>query len=1563
MIIKTTLSMGNDTFFGDGGSPDLKDEIYGLQGDDSLVGGYDDDSLYGSTGDDSLYGGLNNDYLVGGADNDRLEGDNGDDVVFGGDGDDQIWGDEGSDYLSGEDGDDVFNFHVTEAAGFYDTVNGGLGYDLLEASTAAYLDKLISVEKIDITTPGTELIFSASDNDVDLSAVDTTLLRTVRLGAGDDTLIDNGSDHDLFGGDGDDDIRGASGSDYIYGGNGHDTITAGVGDDVVFFAPGETGYDAIDGGDGLDVITVGDGTPSFLGDNTVIRLDSVINVEQISGLGFTGVSIEGSDRSNLFDFSNTLLLDIGKVAAGGGTDTVIGSYFDDSLDGGAGNDGFSGGGGYDTIDGGTGDDAVYFTGNYADYDVPTDTGGNFVFDGAGYLEITDLRSGSPDGIVRVKDVEFLVFADTVKYPGTFSNTAPTNVVDTDAAANQVTENISPNGTAVAGLALSSTDTAGDGVEFQLVDDAGGRFQIDPYTGVVTVKTASLIDYETATSHTIQVRTFDGLLYSAAQAFTINVANFTEFETYTGTSGNDTATASTPAIWTLSGLAGNDSLTGNVSGDILIGGQGDDTLNGAAGNDTFQYSGNTNGFDAVVGGSDTDTIIATADNTVIGLSSMSGVEVLSSGGYANVTVAGSGNANTINLAGLAVTGIKSFDLGGGNDAFTGTTADDVVAGGAGADTINGGDGNDLFLVSGTVYEADSYTGGAGTDIVSAAADNAVIGVAAISGIEYISSSGHSNVAVSVSGTMDFTAVALDGISMIQGNTAADSITGSTASDSINGGLGNDTIRGGDGNDTIIGGPGGSSGNDVIYGDNGDDTFVFLNQPQNDTYYGGDGWDVIAAGEAGVSVIVSNGSLNTVEEISSGIFASANIQLTNGPQNINLSAIKLTNIGKVTGGADNDTITTGLTNDYLDGGTGSDSLIAGGGNDTLEGKVGTDRLNGGTGNDTYIIDSLDILTELAGEGNDTVFAAHTYTLGNNLENLTLTGSDTINGTGNSADNVLTGNSAANTLTGGTGNDTYVIDSADTIVENTGEGTDTVVIGSTYTLLANFENLTLTGSDTINGTGNSADNVLTGNNGANTLTGGTGNDTYVIDSADTVVENTGEGTDTVAIGSTYTLLANFENLTLMGSGTISGTGTTGANVITGNSGNNTLDGGAGTDTLIGMDGNDVILGGAGSHADSLDGGNGNDSLSGGERWDTLVGGDGNDTLDGGTENDQMYGGLGEDVYYVDNTGDRVNESTTVNEGSDTVYASITWDMTPNTEAVILTGTGNTSSIGNSLHNTMTGNSGNNTFSGGVSHDTIYGMDGNDSIDGGIDSDVMDGGNGNDTILGGQRWDTLTGGDGDDVLDGGTENDQMTGGLGNDTYYVDHDGDRTNESTLANEGYDLVNASISWSLTANFEAIILTGTDNISSTGNSLHNSMTGNDGNNSLSGGFGNDTMSGGAGADTLNGGGGHDSLTGGSGIDDFVFQAAASNGIDTIADFGHAVDRLVFNGSVYGFATGHSLTAAQFTAGTAAVGTGAQFIWNATNGHLYWDADGTGSGVAIDLALISGATVTKEDLFFL
>ena len=327
--------------------------------------------------------------------------------------------------------------------------------------------------------------------------------------------------------------------------------------------------------------------------------------------------------------------------------------------------------------------------------------------------------------------------------------------------------------------------------------------------------------------------------------------------------------------------------------------------------------------------------------------------------------------------------------------------------------------------------------------------------------------------------------------------------------------------------------------------------------------------------------------------------------------------------------NDSLNGGGGNDSLNGGGGNDTLDGGAGNDTLDGGAGTDTLVGGIGDDIYVVDSTtDTITENANAGTDTIQSSVTYTIPNltNIENLTLTGTATINGTGNTGNNVITGNSANNTLNGGAGidtligaagNDIYVVDTTtDTITESANAGTDTIESSVSFSIaaLANVENLTLTGTAAINGTGNALNNVITGNGANNTLNGGAGDDTYIF-----TINGIGLGRDTITDGS--------------GVDTISFAGTS-ANIRLnlGTSFGQTVDANTNTkvvltaDTIenaIGGDGNDRLIGN--SLDNTLEGGLGNDILNGSTGNDFLFGGDGDDSLSGGDDDDYLTGGLG--------------------------------------------------------------------------------------------------------------------------------------------------------------------------------------------------------------------------------------------------------------------------------------------------------------------------------------------------
>ncbi|MDH5670496.1 MAG: hypothetical protein OEY86_21045, partial [Nitrospira sp.] len=262
--------------------------------------------------------------------------------------------------------------------------------------------------------------------------------------------------------------------------------------------------------------------------------------------------------------------------------------------------------------------------------------------------------------------------------------------------------------------------------------------------------------------------------------------------------------------------------------------------------------------------------------------------------------------------------------------------------------------------------------------------------------------------------------------------------------------------------------------------------------------------------------------------------------------------------------------------------------------LDGQGGVDYLWGLEGNDTYVVDNTgDYTIELFDQGVDTVESSVTFTLQANVENLTLIGTAAINGTGNSLDNTLVGNSGANVLAGGLGNDTYVIGVGDSIVEHANEGMDTVVSGASYTLGDHLENLTLTGTAAIDGTGNALNNILVGNSGANTLAGGDGDDTYVVGAGDTIVESKNGGIDTVQSEVTWTLDGSLEHLTLIGTSAIDGTGNNGSNILIGNSAANVLDASGGADTLRGGAGDDIVNGGKGNDTYLFGRGDGQDLL----------------------------------------------------------------------------------------------------------------------------------------------------------------------------------------------------------------------------------------------------------------------------------------------------------------------------------------------------------------------------------
>jgi serralysin len=544
--------------------------------------------------------------------------------------------------------------------------------------------------------------------------------------------------------------------------------------------------------------------------------------------------------------------------------------------------------------------------------------------------------------------------------------------------------------------------------------------------------------------------------------------------------------------------------------------------------------------------------------------------------------------------------------------------------------------------------------------------------------------------------------------------------------------------------------------------------------------------------------------------------------------------------------NDRLDGGAGNDSLVGWTGNDTMLGGAGNDTLSGGVGTDSLLGGGGNDLYIVDmSVDVVVELANEGDDTVQATSSVIVGDHVENITLLGSISAFGTGGNTANRIVGNSANNALSG--------LGGADTLEGN--DGNDSLLGGD--------------GNDSLSGGG--GNDTLNGGTGLDTLRGGAGDDRYVVGAAvGLIVEAAGEGNDTVEATVSVVLGDNVETLVLAGALAINGTGSSTANRITGN---------AAANVLSGLGGNDV-----------LDGGGGDDSLLGGDGNDSLEGGAGNDTLSGGSGTDSLVGGVGDDRYVVAAPGAVIVELAA--EGTDTVEASVSMTLGDQVETLVLVGAAAINGTGGSTANRITGNSAGNALSGLAGADLLDGMDGNDTIDGGTD---------NDSILGGAGNDSLLGRDGDDTMVGNAGVDTLLGGAGNDLYVVSAAGATFVESF--GQGTDTVEASVSVTISNNIETLVLVGSAAIDGTGSNTSNRITGNsaanllsglDSNDTLSGGTGNDTLLGGSGSDLLFGGIGNDSFDGGIGGDQMLGEAgddtmAGGTGNDTyfVSDAGDVV----------------------------------------------------------------------------
>jgi Ca2+-binding RTX toxin-like protein len=1568
--------------------------VTGGAGDDRLEGLLANDSLSGGAGDDVLHGGYGNDVLIGGKGNDVLDGGIADDSLAGGDGNDTLESGTGNDTLEGGDGNDRLGFVLSRESGA--TLTGGRGVDTFvpeyewSAGTAAVITDFEAGPDGDVIDLPALLASDAladriygnpfdpvsgfmrlvqSGDDVllqlrDYSGSNTALLtlRHVKLAQLDAAnfggFVPDGSEpqgKDIAGTEGADTlpgtgagehIDGAGGNDLADGAMGNDTVAGGAGNDTL---RGGGDSDLIDGGAGDDHLIVDD---AFIGKETLLGGDGNDTISISNGWKSGTIEADGGAGDDVFELPVALWTPV-TLTGGAGSDTyrlpdaksantlVITDFAAE-----------------DRIDLATLIDRLY----------PIADGMNPFAAQGQYLH---LRQAGNDTVLEWLD------------SGGWSTATPLvllkNVQAATLTAANFTGGIDPSGAAVAGSVLDGADTADTLTGGYFNDTLAGNGGDDHLSGG---KGADLLAGGAGADTLVGgagADTLDGgdgddvLSDHSALADIGNAVQGFGADSLAGGSGNDTIYGGT--------YGGNDTLDGGDGNDVLhlrtgsfdpvllaLGGAGDDTFlidtmftystaitaTGGTGSDLYRFSETyalaevtITDFAAGAGGDRLDLdklleglaeagkysggnpftagvlrLVQSDADTLVQVNSPYDSKVLTPFILKNVAVASltaanfgsgydpAGAATGPDIAGGAGDDVlggtylaERIDGGAGDDLLASTDGADTLLGGAGNDTLagsgslDGGAGDDVLHLDGPVGKAGgSATGGDGDDVFD-------IGLVAGAGWVLAGGAGSDRYVLH---RLDGESIAVTGFQAGEGGDVIDldDVLLPTAND-YSGYLGGNPFASGH----------------VQLAQDGDDTLLIVDPDGT--------W------------IASAVVLLRLAGVAAGTLTAANFAHGAGPDGGHVAGLALASLpatavrlplhgtafnDTITGSAGADTLHGEGGDDIIDGGAGDDLQHGGHGNDTLYGGAG-DTLDGGAGDDTYVLRAQGASFERS-SGQDWVrieYATARFALDDAVDNAAVgtaagmalegtavanrlsgnAGNDTLSG--RDGDDTLAGGHGGDLLDGGAGSDVARLDDAQARYKVTHGGADTVLThleNGDRIVLRNVEavqfrdgtvalddltQVATAGPDRLKGT-DEAD-TLDGAGGADTLIGAGGDDTYLVDVAgDVIVEEPDAGTDTVQVGlasGTYVLSANVENAIITGKG---------AAGVTGNAANN--------------------------------------RLTGNGAANALSGGDGNDRLDGGAGADKLTGGAGNDVYLVDNAGDKVTEL--AGGGTDTVITTLAkYTLATETEVLVFAGQGAFAGTGNAGNNTITGGGGNDTIDGAGGDDTVI-------VGGAFDDYVRLRPNAVDLVLvkGNQAItlrnvehvrfsdgirdlpalyanvasvlnDTLTGSDAADTMDGLAGADDLRGGLGDDTYVVDNLGDKVTEDDGA--GHDTVNIAIAtkytYTLAANVEDAFVSSKAAIGIAGNDLDNKLTGNDVANLLTGGSGNDTLIGGKGNDTL---------TGGTGDDTYHVDAAgdkvtesATEGNDTIVTtlvkyaLGANLENLVYTGTAAFAGMGNAL----------------------------------------------------------
>ncbi|KLD77734.1 hypothetical protein Y886_14145 [Xanthomonas hyacinthi DSM 19077] len=1325
------------------------------------------ENLQGTEGDDRLYG-------LGG--NDTIDGQGGNDLIDGGQGNDTLSDGQGNDFVYGGAGNDVINLVHNGGGNGSDVIDGGAGDETYNVAWGSGYDVIVNLDAV-----------NAGSDTINLVGISQNMVMNYQV---------DGNDLMIF-------VSGSAGS------------------------PGATADNTIV----LEGFLANGGHRVRFAEGTEL---SATDFQQRSWTGTSG------DDTYVGTFAPDVINGLGgndTLSGMDGNDSIYGGEGDDVLDGGSGNDVLYGDDGNDIVRGGDGDDRLYmgFRGNYVDRYI----GGNG--NDAYYLNHNYTSSASPPTTQSSNIEEEAGGGIDTLYTNFYNATLGANVenlVYTPAnfwwpdSPSQLSGNALDNVIQV--IRTSSASHMPD-LSFRL-DGKGGK---DTLMGSSSKETYVV---DSADDIIVEQQTdYDSIdTVEASLDYSIETRLDLENIRLTG--------AAVSAI-------------GNSDDNLLEGylATGINQLSGLGGNDTYLVTRKDVVIESAGGGNDTVVIAAWDETTSMNM-------WVSVSDYANVenltlyTVYGDGVRLLGNLRGddggnMLKGNMFSNEVrgGGGNDVIWGdykNPLDSQAASSSYRDILYGEGGDDTIMSS--VYGADLY-GGAGNDILIG------IGGAYLNG-SYTRSYGWSDrFFYDVGGgtdrirswngsTDDFDQVIFgegvnpDDVVWSQDGTSLVIQVGSDPNDRLI--VENYWRESAPGQYTLI---------QPI------DEFVFA----DGTVRRGDLSQLPYDNNAPVANWFQLPATARVGEafefaLPDGAFTDdADDTLTyslSGPTWMSIDPVTGTISGTPPQDAEQVSLTITATDRFGESastygsfkviavmlGTEGDDVITGtargeelyglAGNDRLAGGGGTNVLYGGKGDDTYVLTepSYDSIVELADEGFDTVESSlYTYTTAESIERVVLVegssaylaygASGTQELVGNSAANYLNGGTGADRMAGGAGDDVYIVDDADdVVVEGAGEGEDQVLASLTWTLSANVEigsltdgaDLGLTGNDLANTLyGNDSNNALDGGLGADSLYGYGGDDTYYVDTdADSIVEDEGQGIDTIVrgFGSQYVLADNVENLRLIGS----------ADQGNGNALDNFIEGSAADNTLLGLDGADELRGMAGN--DTLWGGNGDDLLVGGEGDDMYVidattGSDRVDNTGGGTDWLILENGITTSQLALARDGDdlvvtvhgNASQRITVTDhflGGDMAldYLQPASGSALNTAAInaLVTnngggsdhgggtpGTGNDADYpaqqtGTAAGEQIVGSSGRDLIKGLGGGDTLFGMGADDKLDGGDGNDHLSGGNGsfsgsgNDILIGGAGADQLVGEDGADVLFGGTGDDTYFYAAGSGVDSVDNTG-----------------------------------------------------------------------------------------------------------------------------------------------------------------------------------------------